>query len=110
MCGTRYNLVSNAVKYGTPYSTIVIKLSASEDAVKIQINNSGDPISSEDQLTLFNQFNRSKSAEKKDKGWGIGLALVKALVEAHHGTVSVHSTEEEGTTFTVEMPKDSRKF
>lgn len=103
------NLVSNAVKYGTPYSTILIKLSATDDAVEIQVHNEGAPISEDEQMDLFNHYSRSKSAESSGlTGWGIGLALVKGLTEAHHGTVSVHSTEIDGTTFTINMPRDSR--
>ena len=104
------NLVSNAVKYGAPYSEITIKLSSSADAVEIQVKNEGDPILAEEQIDLFNHFNRAKSAEKNgQKGWGIGLALVKGITEAHHGSVGVHSTKKDGTTFTIRMPRDSRK-
>lgn len=105
------NLVSNAVKYGTPYSTIIVKLSATPDTVEIQVHNEGVPISAEEQLDLFNHYSRSKSAEGSGlTGWGIGLALVKGLTEAHHGSVSVYSTEKDGTTFTINMPRDSRKL
>lgn len=105
------NLVSNAVKYGTPYSTITVKLASSDDAVEIQVHNEGPAISAEEQKDLFNHYSRSKSAESSGlTGWGIGLALVKGLTEAHRGSVAVHSTLEDGTTFTINMPKDSRKL
>lgn len=104
------NLVSNAVKYGTPYSTVTIKLSSSTEAVKIQVTNIGEPIPEEEQSNLFNHYSRSRSAEETGMtGWGIGLALVKGLTEAHHGFVTVHSTQKDGTTFTVNLPIDSRK-
>lgn len=104
------NLVSNAVKYGTPYSLITVVLSSSLDAVEIQVKNEGDPILEDDQLFLFDQYSRSKSAEKNGlKGWGIGLALVKAIAEAHQGSVSVQSSKKEGTIFTIKLPRDSRR-
>ncbi len=105
------NLVSNAVKYGTPYSVINIVLSSSVDTVEIHVKNEGDPISEEDQIVLFDHYSRSKSAEKNGHtGWGIGLALVKGITEAHRGSVSVHSSIKEGTVFTIKMPRDSRIF
>lgn len=104
------NLVSNAVKYGTPYSTITIKLSSFDDTVEIQVKNEGAPITEGEQLNIFNHYSRTKSAENNGlTGWGIGLALVKGITEAHNGSVSVRSTQEDGTIFTVNMPRDSRK-
>lgn len=105
------NLVSNAVKYGDAYSTITIKLTSSISDVEIQVNNAGAPIPADEQLGLFNHFSRSKSAVKNShKGWGIGLALVKGVVEAHQGSISLHSTQNDGTTFTINMPRDSREL
>lgn len=104
------NLVSNAVKYGTPNSIITINLLSSENEIEIQVHNEGSPILEDERLELFNQYSRSKSAENSGLiGWGIGLSLIKGLTEAHHGSVFVHSTLEEGTTFTVKMPRDSRE-
>ena len=59
--------------------------------------------------TLFDSFKRTEGAVAgKQKGWGLGLALVKGLVEAHGGSLGVKSDETSGTTFWVKLPIDCR--
>lgn len=99
------NLASNATKYGTPYTTITINLKVVNNLAEISVHNVGTLITAEEQKTLFNHYSRSASAESSGQtGWGIGLALVKGLAEAHKGTVSVESSKEHGTTFTIALP------
>jgi signal transduction histidine kinase len=99
------NLVTNAMKYGLPESPIDILLKRETDSIKILIHNQGKPIALDDQLSLFDAFKRTDSAERgKEIGWGLGLALVKGVAEAHHGTATVESTEGAGTTFTLCLP------
>lgn len=99
------NLASNAIKYGTPYSTITITLKMVNKLVDISVHNIGTHISAEEQQSIFAHYSRSASAEKSGQtGWGIGLALVKGLAEAHKGNVIVESSEEHGTTFSIRMP------
>ncbi len=99
------NLLSNAAKYGakeTPIELIIEKRTAQ---VRLQVRNQGNPIPKQDLATVFEPFHRSASAlESAQKGWGLGLPLVRGLAEAHGGSVSVTSTEEEGTCFTVSLP------
>lgn len=103
------NLIINAVKYGSPGNSITIKIDTKDSDVEISVHNEGTPISLDDQKTLFVQFRRSESATKSgQKGWGIGLTLVRSFVEAHGGRVNVKSSEDEGTTFFVVLPQDSR--
>ena len=59
---------------------------------------------------LFTMFRRAKRAEATREGWGIGLTLVKGIAEALGGTVAVESRQGHGTTFFVELPRDSRPF
>lgn len=99
------NLASNAIKYGTPYTSITINLKVVNNLAEISVHNVGTLITAEEQKTLFNHYSRSASAESSGQtGWGIGLALVKGLAEAHKGTVSVESSKEHGTTFTISLP------
>jgi PAS domain S-box-containing protein len=105
------NLLVNAVKYGDAPSPgglpkpIVVSASRTDGVVRMEVHNQGTPISAEEQARLFRPFSRTSSAASSGKtGWGIGLALVKAIVEAHHGKVSARSVAGEGTTFTVELP------
>jgi signal transduction histidine kinase len=99
------NLASNAIKYGTPYSTITVTLALVNKCAEISVHNTGSFIPVEEQDSLFDHYSRSKSAESSGQtGWGIGLALVKGLTEAHKGSVHMKSDVDSGTTFTVILP------
>ena len=104
------NLASNAIKYGAQDRDVTISLFASDTSAEITVHNEGKPISAEEQAVLFTHFGRSNAALKSGHaGWGIGLALVKGLAEAHGGKVEVKSEIEEGTTFKITLPLDARK-
>ncbi|HXH29262.1 MAG TPA: PAS domain S-box protein [Bacteriovoracaceae bacterium] len=103
------NLVSNAIKYGKADSPITIRLKSENVWAEIAVHNEGNAISHEDQQTLFKPYHRTESAiTGKQKGWGIGLTLVKGLIEAHGGTVRIESEPGLGTTFFVRLPLDAR--
>lgn len=104
------NLCNNAVKFGKEHQPITVTLDNNENEVILKVHNFGKPISPEDKLTLFDLYKRSrKNVDGGDPGWGLGLTLVKGLAEAHGGKVEVESEETLGTTFTVTLPRDSRK-
>jgi signal transduction histidine kinase len=98
------NLAINAVKYGDPSTPITLTLQQFETQSSLAIHNEGDPIAPEAQSILFQQFRRTISAEE-ETGWGLGLFLVKSIIEAHQGTVEVESEEGKGTSFIVKLPK-----
>lgn len=106
------NLCNNAIKYGSSEDLIQIKINPPKnDAVTIVVHNEGKPIPDEEQKTLFLPYKRANAAELSGKrGWGIGLTLVKGLVSAHHGKVSVESSALTGTNFTVCLPLDFRSL
>lgn len=104
------NLANNAVKYGDPQGLITVTLRQNTKTAQISVHNFGNPIPKEDHARFFEPFQRAKSTQTAKKGWGLGLTLVKGVVEAHGGSVTVSSNEEEGTSFTVTLPKDSRPF
>lgn len=105
-----HNLVENAVKYGRPDSKIAVRASETHGRVIISVHNFGDPIPPDEQATLFKPFRRSSSAARSGKaGWGLGLALVQAIAEAHGGSVAVESTATDGTTFTIDVLVDPRQ-
>jgi signal transduction histidine kinase len=75
----------------------------------LSVHNWGTPIPVPEQGILFDQYRRTQSAHASPvKGWGLGLALVKALADAHGGSVRVESDIERGTIFTVLLPLDFR--
>ena len=98
------NLAINAVKYGEPNTPITLTLQQTATQISLTIHNQGNPIALDAQSILFQQFRRTTSAEEQT-GWGLGLFLVKSIVEAHQGTIAVESTAEQGTSFIVKLPK-----
>ncbi len=103
-----YNLLSNAMKFTPDDGCITVTLAAVGDRCLIQVIDTGIGIR-EDQLPLlFQRFRQAEgSASRSYEGTGLGLALVKELVELHNGTVDVTSTYGSGTTFTVSLPSGS---
>ena len=97
------NLVSNAIKYGLPDGVVTVSLNRSDESVILKVHNEGRVIADEEKAILFQQFHRAKSDETK-VGWGIGLTVVKGMVDAHQGRVEVESEQDKGTTFVVELP------
>lgn len=107
------NLVTNAIKYGEAGRPISVHLFTSKNTAVIEVHNHGAPISPLEQRTLFESYRRA-STGSGSKGWGLGLALVKGIAEAHDGSVEVSSVEEKGTTFRIYLPitngrKESQK-
>lgn len=103
------NLLANAVKYGGPDMVVTTRIERIDDRVLLSVHNHGSFIPPDEQLMLFQPYHRSASAEASGKtGWGLGLILVRGIVESHRGTVRVESTPKGGTTFTVELPVDAR--
>ena len=101
------NLSGNAVKYGA-LAPVTLRLKQKGEEVAIQVHNEGEPIPEASQARLFEPFQRGTTViGNAQKGWGIGLTLVKGLAEAHGGNVSLVSNAAEGTTFTVRVPLDS---
>lgn len=99
------NLATNAVKYGYDHTPITITLTQSEDKAVFSVHNQGAEIPEDEVSMLFQQFRRLRTAEDKP-GWGLGLSVVKGMVEAHHGEIEVESVAGKGTTFTITVPKN----
>jgi signal transduction histidine kinase len=104
-----HNLVDNAAKYGRPDTEITVRVAESHGRVLLSVHNFGDAIPPHELHTLFTPYRRSREAARSGKaGWGLGLALVQAIAEAHGGSVGVESTAEDGTTFTIDVLLDPR--
>lgn len=103
------NLCSNAIKYGAEGEPITIDLSKESNQMILRVHNRGPSISIEDQKTLFDLYSRSSKAERgAQKGWGIGLTVVRGIVRAHGGTIRVESRDPDGTTFVIAVPMDQQ--
>ncbi len=99
------NLIGNAVKYSTPETPITISLKKMDTFVQLVVHNEGAAIPEKEQPFLFQQFRRVKNDnESMNTGWGLGLTLVKGVVDAHKGTVRVESVTGRGTSFIIEIP------
>lgn len=103
-----YNLLSNAMKFTPAGQSITVSLEASEHDCYLKVQDTGIGIR-EDQLShLFERFRQAEgSANRSYEGTGLGLALVKELVELHGGTVRVESTYGQGTTFIIHLKTGS---
>lgn len=97
------NLVSNAVKYGRG-GPVRIAVRAAGDRARIEVQDRGIGIAQADQARIFGRFERAVPSRNYG-GLGLGLWIVKRLVEAHRGTIGVQSAPGAGSTFTVELPR-----
>lgn len=101
-----YNLIENALKYGGKKVIIDIDLIENEEGLVINVKDSGVGIPLEYQTKVFDRFFRIPSNDQHNiKGHGLGLNYVKRVVLDHNGTIDLESKENEGTTFTVNLPK-----
>lgn len=105
-----WNLATNAVKYGAQDRPITITVRRDGTEVLVSVHNHGTPIPPEEQAKLFQPFARLRTATSGRGGWGLGLTLVLGGTAAQGGRVSVRSDAESGTTFTLELPIDARRF
>lgn len=99
------NLLDNAIKHSPEGSPVRIELAASERAVRCAVTDCGPGIPSEDLERIFEPFfRRGSELRRETQGAGIGLSIVRHVVDAHHGRVFVQSSPGQGACFTVEIP------
>ena len=97
------NLISNAYRYGVQDGSITVKLNKEDNNVRLSIIDDGIGISEEDQEKIFDRFYQS-DASRSIQGTGLGLSMVKKIVELHKGEISVDSEKDKGSVFTVTIP------
>jgi len=99
------NLLSNAIKYSAADKPIEVGIEAQGEEFRVRVSDRGIGISPEDLQRLFGRFVRGTNARKaKIAGTGIGLFIVKTIVERHRGRIEVESRLDRGSTFTVTLP------
>lgn len=99
------NLLSNAAKYGADGGYVGVRVRVGLEGIDVSVWDRGIGIDPKDQAQIFEHFYRSNDPNvRRRKGTGIGLTIVRYIVEAHGGSVSVESRSGVGTTFTVTFP------
>ncbi|MDR3230972.1 MAG: HAMP domain-containing protein [Synergistaceae bacterium] len=99
------NLLSNALRYTEPGKNVEVRLDSSDGNARIEIEDSGMGIEPSDLPHVFDRFYRADASRTRGTGGrGVGLAIARAAVEAHGGTISVRSTPGRGSVFTVTLP------
>jgi signal transduction histidine kinase len=103
------NLVSNAVKYSPRGTRITLRVHQSDSQAMLTVSDQGSGIAKEDLQVLFQPFGRGRSAHTLAEGTGIGLYVVKQIIEAHDGRIEVHSAPGSGATFEIRLPLAKEK-
>ena len=104
------NLIENAIKYSEGEPKIEIRsVDKNQDFIEIQFSDNGIGIKKEQQSSIFEMFQRIENEETKTvQGTGLGLYLVKKIVDLHKGTISVQSEPQKGTTFAISIAKSKK--
>ena len=100
-----FNLTENGIKYNVPGGTLTIRLSRDGDNALIQISDTGMGVPEDAIPHLFERFYRvDKARARKSGGSGLGLSIVRNMLERNNGTIEVESVLGKGTVFTVNLP------
>jgi signal transduction histidine kinase len=105
------NLISNALKFTPSGGRVEVRLSATDGAAVIEVEDTGLGIAEDEQQQLFDRFFRSaKATQNAIPGSGLGLTISKAIVDRHGGRIELESSEGAGTTVRVRLPLSSEKL
>ena len=100
-----FNLIENGIKYNTPGGSLTVSVQRDDENAILIVTDTGYGIPEESLPHVFERFYRvDKARSRKTGGSGLGLSIVRNMVERNHGTISVSSTMNVGTTFTVTFP------
>jgi PAS domain S-box-containing protein len=99
------NLIANATQHGQPNGPVDVHVRDEGDLVCLMVRNQGSPIPPDVLPTIFDPFARPRTRATKTDGLGLGLFIVREMVRAHSGEITVQSNEVDGTTFTVRLPR-----
>lgn len=99
------NILSNAIRYTPAGGRVTVRTWAEEDWVWVEVKDTGIGMSADTRRQIFDRFFRAPDARlTESQGLGLGLTLVKRMLDAHHGTIQVESAPGEGSSFRVGLP------
>ena len=101
-----YNLVKNAIEHGGAGTTVTVSLHRAGGAAELTVADTGQGMDAADAARAFDLFHRAREARGDGSAGGLGLSIVRRIVEAHHGTVALASEPGRGTVVTVRLPAD----
>ena len=105
-----YNLIDNAIKFSHNNSTITIETTEKNEKVFISVKDTGIGIPKDSIKKVWDRFYKSDYSRGKDKkGTGLGLTIVKEIIQAHNENIDVISTEGIGTEFIFSLPKSKNR-
>ncbi|MFQ3565558.1 MAG: HAMP domain-containing sensor histidine kinase [Aggregatilineales bacterium] len=105
------NLLGNAIKYNVDEGEILITVQAQDNSVRVSVRDTGIGITPEDQALIFERFFRAQDTKiLRIEGSGLGLSIVRFVVEKHGGKIWVESTPGKGSVFTFELPRKQAKI
>ncbi|MDR0924444.1 MAG: HAMP domain-containing histidine kinase [Hungatella sp.] len=103
-------LLDNACKYAGKNGSVSVRLKKSSHNAVLTVQNTGAPIPEKDQAHVFERFYRTdESRVRKEGGYGLGLSIAKTIIDHHKGKISLASSLETGTVFTISLPLSSRQ-
>lgn len=103
------NLIDNAFKFGKENGYVRVTLHRAGPGARLTVEDNGIGISEEDRSRIFQRFYQAEDSRRSQGGMGLGLSMVRQIVQLHGGTITVDSTEGRGTTFTVTLPEHPGK-
>ena len=98
------NLAENATQHTTQKDTIALGTSIREQQVRLRVRDTGTGIKLKDQERIFQRFARASNSLRRSEGAGLGLAIVQAIAQSHHGRIELYSLPGIGSTFTLILP------
>ena len=102
------NLITNAIRYGKPGGTVTVGISAKGNEAIFKVHNEGPPLSAKiKEMISTGIFTKNNGDPTNKDSYGLGLYIVKAIVDGHKGKIKVTSTEKTGTTFNIILPRQS---
>ncbi len=99
------NLLRNAFHHGAPGRPVEVRVRTAADVVELTVRNDGDPIPADVLPHVFDPLRQARGRSRAGEGIGLGLFIVREIVDAHQGRIAIASSRSQGTTVTVVLPR-----